>query len=65
MNKNIELKQKENCSEVKIHFLGGIITHAIDLDDVNDAIEEAILCFIQASKECGKGLFKELNYDNT
>lgn len=60
--KNIELIQKEICIEIKIIFLGGIITHAKDMNDVDVAIEEAMLCFIQAAKECGKGLRKELNF---
>lgn len=59
--KNIELTQKHNCIEIKINFLGGIVTHAKYMNDVDVAIEEAILCFIQASKKFGKGLIKELN----
>lgn len=59
--KNIELKQLSNCIEIKLNFLGGIITHASDMQDVDIAIEEALLCFIHAAKHFGKGLAIELN----
>lgn len=60
--KNIELIQKEKCIEIKLNFLGGIVTHAVNEADVDIAIEEAILCFIQASKLFGKGLYQEFNF---
>jgi len=59
--KNIELKKLSNHIEIKINFLGGLITHARDMHDVDIAIEEAVLCFIEASKKYGNGLYQELN----
>lgn len=60
--KNIEVKKiKDGIHEIKINFLNGMITYAKDEADIDVAIEETLLCFIQAAKECGKGLRKELN----
>jgi hypothetical protein len=61
--KNIEVKKKKDGTyEIKLNFLDGITTYAKDKADIDVAIEEAMLCFIQAAKECGKGLRKELNF---
>lgn len=59
--KNVEVKKlKTGIYEIKLNFLD-ITTYAKDKADIDIAIEEAILCFIQAAKTCGKGLRKELN----
>lgn len=61
MNKNISIQKTNNYFIVTIHFLHDIQTFAYSEEDIDVAVEEAILCFIQASKKFGKGLVKELN----
>lgn len=61
MDKNVSVQKTNNYFIVTIHFLSDLQTFAYSEEDIDVAVEEAILCFIQASKQFGKGLVKELN----
>lgn len=58
--KNISIRKSNNQFYIKLNFLGGIETFTDNEEEIEDAIEEAILGFIEASKKFGKGIYKEL-----
>jgi capsule polysaccharide modification protein KpsS len=62
MGRNISVQKTNNYFIVTIHFLNDLQTFAYSEPAIDVAVEEAILCFIKAAKECGKELCKELNY---
>jgi len=60
MKKKIEIRKNKGMFYIKLNFLGGIETFTNSKDDIDTAISEAIILFVQTSNKYGKGIRKEL-----
>lgn len=57
----IEVNKRNGKFYAKLNFIGGIETYAESDEDLDVAVTEAVICFLKAAKEHGRGVVAEIN----